>query len=73
MIVGVDKLGNVYLSLTQSNSNKSMMTLFIEQLVLKLDQQDKNWRLHTQLCWDGASYHGGKSMLETLERLQVPI
>ena len=38
MIVGVDKLGNIYLCLTQSNSNKSMMGLFMEKLVLKLDK-----------------------------------
>ena len=38
MITGVDKLGNIFLSLTQSNSNKSMMGLFMEQLVLKLDK-----------------------------------
>lgn len=30
MITGVDKLGNIYLCLTQSNSNKSMMSLFME-------------------------------------------
>ena len=29
MIVGVDKKGNVYLCLSQSNSNKSMMGLFM--------------------------------------------
>ena len=40
MITGVDKLGNVYLSLTQSNSNKGMMTLFIEHLVQKLDKEN---------------------------------
>ena len=38
MITGVDKLGNVYLSLTQYNSNKSMMGLFMEHLVVKLDR-----------------------------------
>ena len=30
MITGVDQQGNIYLRLTQSNSNKSMMTLFME-------------------------------------------
>ena len=40
MITGVDKFGNVYLSLSQSNSNKSMMGLFVEHLVVKLDKID---------------------------------
>ena len=30
MISSVDKLGNIYLCLTNSNSNKSMMSLFME-------------------------------------------
>ena len=30
MITGVDKVGNIYLCLSQSNSNKSMMALFME-------------------------------------------
>ena len=38
MITGVDKLGNIYLCLSQSNSNKSMMGLFMEHLVVKLDK-----------------------------------
>ena len=73
MITGVDKLGNVYLSLTQSNSNKGMMTLFIEHLVQKLDEENRHWRNSTVLCWDGASYHRSKSTLKMLERLNVPI
>ena len=40
MIVGVDKKGNVYLCLSQSNSNKSMMGLFMQELVKKLDRQN---------------------------------
>ena len=47
MITGVDKLGNIYLSLTQSNSNKSMMGLFMEHLVVKLDRQNPHWRQST--------------------------
>ena len=73
MITGVDKLGNVYLSLTQSNSNKSMMGLFMEQLVLKLDKANPHWRNGTVIQWDGAAYHRAKGTLEMLQRLRVPI
>jgi hypothetical protein len=38
MIVGVSSKGDLYLTLTQSNSNKSMMGIFLEKLVLKLQQ-----------------------------------
>ena len=73
MITGVDKFGNVYLSLTQSNSNKSMMGLFMEQLVLKLDKMNPYWRNSTIIQWDGASYHRAKGTIEMLKRLRVPI
>ena len=73
MITGVDKLGNIYLCLTQSNSNKSMMGLFMEQLVLKLDKSNPFWRNSTIIQWDGASYHKAKGTFEMLQRLRVPI
>ena len=38
MIVAVDNRGNIWLCLTQSNSNKSMMGLFVQGLVKKLDR-----------------------------------
>ena len=53
MITAVDKLGNVWLSLTQSNSNKSMMTVFMQHLVTKLDKQNAHWRNCTVIQWDG--------------------
>ena len=63
MITGVDKLGNIYLSLTQSNSNKSMMGLFMEHLVAKLDKENPYWRQGTIIQWDGAPYHRAKASL----------
>ena len=73
MIVGVDMHGEIFLSLTQSNSNKSMMGLFMEQLVLKLDKKDKHWRTNTVIIWDGAAYHKAKATKQMLKRLNVPI
>jgi hypothetical protein len=73
MITAVDRLGNVYLCLSQSNSNKSMMGLFMEKLVLKLDKENPYWRNSTVICWDGAPYHRAQSTYDMLERLRVPI
>ena len=50
-----------------------MMTLFIEHLVAKLDNENAHWRNSTVLSWDGASYHRSKQTLKMLERLNVPI
>ena len=57
MLTAVDRLGNIYLCLSQSNSNKSTIGLFMEKLVLKLDKQNAHWRNSTVICWDGAPYH----------------
>ena len=50
-----------------------MITLFIEQLVLKLDKENQHWRNGTVILWDGAAYHRAKGTMEMLERLNVPI
>ena len=73
MIVAVDRYGEVYLSLTQSNSNQSMMGIFIERLSLKLDKTNPHWRNNTIICWDGAAYHKAAGTQKLLERLNVPI
>jgi hypothetical protein len=53
MIVAVSSHGDVWLSLTHSNSNKSMMGIFVEKLCLKLDKHNPHWRNSTILTWDG--------------------
>jgi transposase len=37
LITAVDRIGNVWISLTQSNSNKSMMGVFMEHFCRKMD------------------------------------
>jgi hypothetical protein len=49
MITAVDKLGNVWVCLTMSNSNKSMMGVFMEYFCRKLDVQNQHWRNSTAI------------------------
>jgi hypothetical protein len=53
MITAVDKLGNVWVCLSMSNSNKGMMGVFMEHLCKKLDNQNQHWRNSTVIQWDG--------------------
>ena len=53
MITAVDKMGNVWLALTMSNSNQSMMGMFMEHFCRRLEQQNPYWRSNTVLLWDG--------------------
>ena len=73
MLTACDTLGNVYVSLTQSNSNESMFSIFIQQLVLKLDKERPNWRRNTIVTLDGASYHTAAGTLQLLEKLKIPV
>ena len=87
MIVAVSSKGDLYLTLTQSNSNKSMMGIFLERLVAKLDQQNPHWRNSHVLTWDGelnidcvlklfclgAPYHKALGTMQLLKKLQIPI
>jgi len=73
MMTACDSIGNVYLSLTQSNSNESMFSIFLQQLVLKLDKERPNWRRNTIITMDGASYHTSAGTYQLLEKLRIPI
>ena len=73
MITAVSSFGDIYVSLTQSNSNQSMMSLFMEHLVAKLHKESSNWRKNTIVTWDGAPYHRSKETKKMLQRLEIPI
>ena len=55
MIVATDSLGNIYFSLLQSNNDQSTFSIFIQRLVLKLDEERPEWRRNTVMLVDGAS------------------
>ena len=57
MIVALDTDGEVFLSLTQSNTNAMIMEIFIRQLVNKLNKRDPDWRKSSVIMMDNAAYH----------------
>jgi hypothetical protein len=57
LILALDNHGKIYFSLTQANSNSSVMEVFILAFTDILDKEDKHWRTNTIFLWDGASYH----------------
>jgi hypothetical protein len=59
MILALDTHGEVYISLTQANSNAKIMKIYFHQLVKKLDQQRPGWRKDTIVLLDNAAYHSG--------------
>jgi hypothetical protein len=72
MILGLDTLGNVYVTLAQANSNSQMMELFFRDLATRLDQQRPMWRRDTIIIVDGAKYHQSKDFLPIAAELRLP-
>ena len=57
MILGMDTLGNIYVTLAQANSNTEMMELYFRALTAQLDIERPSWRRDTIIVVDGAKYH----------------
>ena len=49
------------------------MEIFLRQLVLKLDQEDAEWRKNTVLLLDNAPYHTSESSIDLMEGLNIPL
>ena len=73
MIVALDTLGNVYLSLTQSNTNSQIIDIFFRQLAQKLNKERSDWRNDTVIILDNATYHTCPASLKLFESLRIPI
>jgi hypothetical protein len=63
MILGMDSVGNVYVTLAQANSNSEMMELYFRALTAQLDQERPGWRRDTVIIVDGAKYHQSQAFL----------
>ena len=71
MIVAVSSHGDVWVCLSHSNSNKSMMGVFVEKLCLKLDQQNPHWRNSHILTWDGKCRPPGWSIVLFAHKISI--
>ena len=73
MITAIDTEGLVYLSLTQVNTDNTVMQLYLSKLAMLLDGQRKGWRNDTVLMLDGAKYHTSDSTLQLMRALEIPV
>ena len=67
MIAALDSNGELFLSLLQANNNSSVMALFLNQLVQRLDRERPGWRKNHVVLWDNAPYHKSRETLELLK------
>ena len=57
IVACLDSNGNLYLTLSQGNSNSTTMEVFFHHLAAKLDKERPKWRANTVLLMDNAKYH----------------
>ena len=57
MIAALDTEGQIYVSLTQFNTDTDVMLLFLSRLALVLSNESSDWRRNTVILLDGATYH----------------
>ena len=73
IIVGLDTRGNLYLTLSQANTDSDTIEPFIHLLAAKLDAEQPNWREHYVWLLDNASYHTSAQTMKVFEKLRVPV
>ena len=71
MIAAVCTIGQVYVSLTQINTDSSVMISFISRLATVLTYEDANWKRDSVLVLDGAKYHKTPDVRLLLKRLGI--
>ena len=73
MIAAVDTRGEIFFSLSQSNTNSQTMCLFFKELAELLDKQRPRWRDNHVIMIDNAPYHNSSQTLQYLEELRIPL
>ena len=69
LIAALDTDGNVYFSLTHSNTDSDVMRLFILRLVNKLNLETPDWTSNSVLLLDNAKYHTSDETRTVLRKL----
>jgi len=73
MIVALDNFGDLYLCLSQANTNQYTFSEYIRHLVKCLDRDRPKWRSNTVIQVDGAKWHTTEMLERLYQKLKVPI
>ena len=67
MIVGLDTKGEVFLSLSQANTNADKMILFFTELIKNLENLRPSFRKDHIFLLDNASWHRSTKIMKFFE------
>lgn len=73
MIAALDTEGQVWFTLSHSNTDSNMMALFLHHLIIALDSESPGWQENTLFLWDNASYHRSQETKSIAQRLGLKI
>ncbi len=73
MLVAIDNFGEIYMALSQVNTNNDMFQLFMTQLAAKLERESPGSMGSTYWIIDGASYHRSPSTLSWMTSLGLKV
>ena len=73
MIAALDTDGNLYMSLTQTNTDSDCMMVFMSHLCTVLSAEQSDWRDDTYWLLDNATYHRSQEVREHLRLLGVKV
>jgi hypothetical protein len=72
LIMAIDNFGKIYATLTNVNTDSTVMSLYIRELVKVLSKEDPHFRQSTIFLHDGASYVRNSAFINVLKELHVP-
>ena len=73
MIAALDTEGCVWFTLSHSNTDSNMMTLFLLHLTKLLDTETPYWKDSTIILLDNASYHRSQETKVVLQKLGLKV
>jgi len=73
LLCALDTKGQIYYSLSQSNTDSDMMMLYMRYLLRRLDEEEADWRDNTVFLFDGAKYHTSEEMKAYFRKMDIKV
>ena len=73
LIAAIDNQGNAWYALNQSNTDSSVMLLFLKSLMETLDYESPGWQENTIFLLDGARYHTSEETRSHIKALDIKV
>jgi len=73
LLCALDTKGQIYYSLSQSNTDSDMMMLYMRHLLRRLDEEEADWRDNTVFLFDGAKYHTSEEMKAYFRKMDIKV